>query len=85
MKLGHIELETADPPASMRYTECKMTHAALEMLDDLDKDTVDFQPNYDESRREPTVLPGRYEFSCRMLDPVSGAHLSLDRGSFDVN
>ena len=49
-----------DPPASMRYTECRMTHAALEMLDDLDKDTVDFQPNYDESRQEPTVLPGRF-------------------------
>ena len=49
-----------DPPASMRYTECRMTHAAVEMLDDLDKETVDFRPNYDESRVEPTVLPGRF-------------------------
>jgi DNA gyrase subunit A len=36
-----------DPPASMRYTECRMTPAAVDMLDDLDKETVDFQPNYD--------------------------------------
>ncbi len=49
-----------DPPASMRYTECRMTHAAVELLDDLDKETVDFRPNYDESRLEPTVLPGRF-------------------------
>jgi DNA gyrase subunit A len=49
-----------DPPASMRYTECRMTEAAMEVLDDLDKETVDFQPNYDESRQEPTVLPGRF-------------------------
>ncbi len=49
-----------DPPASMRYTECRMTHAAVQLLDDLDKDTVEFRPNYDESRMEPTVLPGRF-------------------------
>ena len=49
-----------DPPASMRYTECRMTHAAVQLLDDLDKDTVEFRPSYDESRMEPTVLPGRF-------------------------
>ncbi|MEZ6007632.1 MAG: DNA gyrase subunit A [Planctomycetota bacterium] len=49
-----------DPPASMRYTECRMTHAAVEMLDDLDKETVDFRPTYDEARMEPVVLPGRF-------------------------
>ena len=49
-----------DPPASMRYTECRMTHAAMQLLDDLDKETVDFRPNYDESREEPVVLPGRF-------------------------
>ena len=54
---GNID---GDSPASMRYTECKMTHAAMDLLADLDKDTVDFRPNYDESRQEPTVLPGRF-------------------------
>src|SRR5215213_32825 len=49
-----------DPPAAMRYTECRLTKLATEMLRDIDADTVDFQPNYDESRREPTVLPARF-------------------------
>jgi DNA gyrase subunit A len=57
---GNFGSIDGDPPASMRYTECRMTNAAVEMLDDLDKETVDFQPNYDESRLEPTVLPGRF-------------------------
>jgi DNA gyrase subunit A len=49
-----------DPPAAMRYTECRLARMATEMLRDIDSDTVDFQPNYDESRREPTVLPSRF-------------------------
>src|SRR5438034_898696 len=49
-----------DPPAAMRYTECRLTRLATEMLRDIDADTVDFVPNYDESRREPSVLPARY-------------------------
>ena len=49
-----------DPPAAMRYTECRLSRLATEMLRDIDADTVDFQPNYDESRREPTVLPSRF-------------------------
>src|SRR5438094_5251450 len=49
-----------DPPAAMRYTECRLTKLATELLRDIDADTVDFQPNYDESRREPTVLPSRF-------------------------
>ncbi|HUX00005.1 MAG: DNA gyrase subunit A [Phycisphaerae bacterium] len=49
-----------DPPAAMRYTEARMSALAVEMLEDLDKDTVDFQPNYDETREEPTVLPARF-------------------------
>jgi DNA gyrase subunit A len=49
-----------DPPAAMRYTECRLSRMATEMLRDIDADTVDFQPNYDESRREPTVLPARF-------------------------
>ncbi len=57
---GNFGSIDGDPAASMRYTECRMTAAAVEMLDDLDKETVDFQPNYDESRVEPKVLPGRF-------------------------
>ena len=45
------------PAAAMRYTECRLTRLATEMLRDIDMDTVDFVPNYDESRREPSVLP----------------------------
>lgn len=49
-----------DPPAAMRYTEARMTHAAMDMLQDLNLDTVDFQPNYDDRLEEPTVLPGKF-------------------------
>jgi DNA gyrase subunit A len=48
------------PAAAMRYTECRLTRLATEMLREIDMDTVDFAPNYDESRREPTVLPARF-------------------------
>ncbi|HEY3106992.1 MAG TPA: DNA gyrase subunit A [Gaiellaceae bacterium] len=48
-----------DPPAAMRYTECRLARLATEMLRDIDMDTVDFVPNYDESRTEPSVLPSR--------------------------
>ena len=56
---GNFGSVDGDMPASMRYTEAKMTHAALAMLTDIDKDTVDFQPNYDEKELEPVVLPSR--------------------------
>ena len=49
-----------DPPAAMRYTEARLSRAAEALLEDIDKDTVDFQPNYDESQREPLVLPARF-------------------------
>jgi DNA gyrase subunit A len=49
-----------DPPAAMRYTECRLSRIATEMLRDIDADTVEFRPNYDESRREPEVLPSRF-------------------------
>src|SRR6266540_3736611 len=49
-----------DPPAAMRYTESRLTPIAVEMLADIDKETVDWQPNYDGTRNEPTVLPGRF-------------------------
>jgi DNA gyrase subunit A len=48
------------PPAAMRYTEARMTPLAMEMLADIEKDTVDFIPNYDDTKEEPTVLPGRF-------------------------
>ncbi|NLN19162.1 MAG: DNA gyrase subunit A [Firmicutes bacterium] len=49
-----------DPPAAMRYTECRMSNLAMEMLRDIDKDTVDFYPNFDETLEQPTVLPSRF-------------------------
>jgi DNA gyrase subunit A len=49
-----------DPPAAMRYTEARLARIAAEMLRDIDADTVDFGPNYDESRREPLTLPSRF-------------------------
>ncbi len=51
-----------DPPAAMRYTEARLTYAALDMLQDLNLDTVDFQPNYDDRLVEPMVLPGKFPF-----------------------
>jgi DNA gyrase subunit A len=48
------------PAAAMRYTECRLTRLATELLRDIDADTVDFVPNYDESRKEPSVLPSRF-------------------------
>ncbi len=48
-----------DPPAAMRYTECRLTRAAMSIMADLDKDTVDFKDNYDGKEREPSVLPSR--------------------------
>src|SRR6266542_4014048 len=49
-----------DPPAAMRYTEARLARLATELLEELDSDTVDFGPNYDESKREPSVLPARF-------------------------
>src|SRR5882762_7950725 len=49
-----------DPPAAMRYTEARLASLATEMLADIDADTVDFGPNYDESTREPLLLPARF-------------------------
>jgi len=57
---GNFGSIDADPPAAMRYTEARMTAPAMEMLDDLEYDTVDFIPNYDETRTEPTVLPSKF-------------------------
>ena len=57
---GNFGSIDGDPPAAMRYTESRLTYAAMEMLRDLDKETVDLQPNYDESLTEPAVLPSRF-------------------------
>ncbi|MEY4269603.1 MAG: hypothetical protein RLZZ58_819 [Pseudomonadota bacterium] len=57
---GNFGSMDPDPPASMRYTEARLAKSAMALLADLDKDTVDFQPNYDASREEPQVLPARF-------------------------
>ncbi|MBA4162029.1 MAG: DNA gyrase subunit A [Novosphingobium sp.] len=57
---GNFGSMDPDPPASMRYTEARLARVANGLLDDLDKDTVDFQDNYDGSRQEPSVLPARF-------------------------
>ena len=56
---GNFGSVDGDPPAAMRYTEVRMTRLAHELLSDIDKDTVDFQPNYDDSLVEPRVMPTR--------------------------
>ncbi len=57
---GNYGSMDGDPPAAMRYTEARLARAADPLLSDIDKDTVAFQPNYDGTRQEPTVLPARY-------------------------
>ncbi|MBU6507843.1 MAG: DNA gyrase subunit A [Alphaproteobacteria bacterium] len=57
---GNFGSMDGDPPAAMRYTEARLSRAADALLDDIDKETVDFQPNYDGSRQEPKVLPARF-------------------------
>ena len=57
---GNFGSVDGDSPAAMRYTEARMSKLALELLRDIDKETVDFVPNFDESLKEPAVLPSRY-------------------------
>jgi DNA gyrase subunit A len=69
---GNFGSIDGDPPAAMRYTEARMESSAVEMMDDLDRDTVDMQPNYDDSRLEPTVLPGRFpNLLCNGSDGIA--------------
>jgi len=56
---GNFGSVDGDPPAAMRYTECRMSKVSSEMLADIDKETVDWQPNYDDKELEPTVLPSK--------------------------
>lgn len=57
---GNFGSVDGDPPAAMRYTEARLTHASMELMEDLDKETVDMVPNYDETKKEPTVFPAKF-------------------------
>ncbi|GJM43268.1 MAG: DNA gyrase subunit A [Gemmatimonadota bacterium] len=57
---GNFGSVDGDPPAAMRYTEARLTRQALELMADLDKETVPYVPNYDETKEEPTVFPGKF-------------------------
>jgi DNA gyrase subunit A len=57
---GNFGSVDGDPPAAYRYTEARLARPAIPLLDDIDKDTVDFQPNYDNSDKEPSVLPAKF-------------------------
>ena len=72
---GNFGSVDGDPPAAMRYTEIRMDRLTEELLNDLDKDTVDFIPNYDESMEEPTVLPAK--IPVLLLNGSSGIAVGL--------
>jgi DNA gyrase subunit A len=57
---GNFGSIDGDPPAAMRYTEARLTHAAVQLMEDLDKNTVELIPNYDETKKEPTVFPAKF-------------------------
>lgn len=57
---GNFGSVDGDPPAAMRYTEARLTQASVHLMDDLDKDTVDHTPNYDETKKEPVVFPAKF-------------------------
>ncbi len=69
---GNFGSIDGDPPAAMRYTEARMSGMAMQMLADLDKETVEFEPNYDETRMQPTVLPSRFpNLLCNGSDGIA--------------
>ncbi|MDP6520318.1 MAG: DNA gyrase subunit A [Planctomycetota bacterium] len=69
---GNFGSIDGDPPAAMRYTEARMSGIAVEMMEALDQETVDFEPNYDDSRTQPTVLPGRFpNLLCNGSDGIA--------------
>jgi len=72
---GNFGSIDGDPPAAMRYTEARMTATAMELLEDLNLDTVDFVPNYDETRSEPVVLPGK--FPNLLVNGVTGIAVGM--------
>jgi len=57
---GNFGSVDGDPPAAMRYTEARLTHSSMALMEDLEKDTVDLIPNYDETKYEPTVFPSKF-------------------------
>lgn len=57
---GNFGSVDGDPPAAMRYTEARLTTSSVQLMEDLDKDTVDLTPNYDETKKEPTVFPSKF-------------------------
>jgi DNA gyrase subunit A len=57
---GNFGSVDGDPPAAMRYTEARLTHASMQLMEDLDKNTVDMVSNYDETKKEPTVFPAKF-------------------------
>ncbi len=72
---GNFGSVDGDPPAAMRYTEARQTQAAVALMEDLDKDTVDFIPNYDETKTEPTVFPAK--FPNLLLNGSSGIAVGM--------
>lgn len=72
---GNFGSVDGDPPAAMRYTEARMTPLALELLRDIDKETVDFQLNFDDTLKEPVLLPGR--FPNLLVNGASGIAVGL--------
>ncbi len=72
---GNFGSMDGDPPAAMRYTEARLANAAEALLADIDKDTVNFQPNYDESESEPTVLPA--EFPHLLVNGAGGIAVGM--------
>jgi len=72
---GNFGSLDGDPPAAMRYTEARLSAPATEMLADLEYNTVDFVPNYDETRTEPTVLPGK--FPCLLCNGATGIAVGM--------
>ena len=72
---GNFGSIDGDSPAAMRYTEARLDKAAMEMLRDLDKDTVDWMPNYDETLKEPEVLPAR--FPCLLVNGSNGIAVGM--------
>ena len=57
---GNFGSQDGDPPAAMRYTEARLQKAAVDLMEDLDKDTVDYQGNYDDTRKEPKIFPSKF-------------------------
>ena len=72
---GNFGSVDGDPPAAMRYTEVRMMRLAHEMMEDIDKETVDFVPNYDESLTEPSILPAK--IPCLLINGSSGIAVGM--------